>query len=34
MGDACVSIAKRVYFIATGERLKASAMDISSQAKG
>lgn len=30
MGDACVSIAKRVYFIATGERLKASALDISS----
>ena len=30
MGDACVSIAKRVYFIATGERLKAKAVDISS----
>ena len=30
MGDACVSIAKRVYFIATGERLKADALDISS----
>lgn len=29
MGDACVSIAKRVYFIGTGERLKAEALDIS-----
>ena len=30
MGDACVSIAKRVYFIGTGTRLKPEPLDISS----
>lgn len=30
MGDACVSIAKRVYFIGTGTRLKTEAIDIGS----
>lgn len=30
MGDACASIAKRVYFIATGNRLKAAASKVQS----
>lgn len=30
MGDACASIAKRVYFIATGNRLKATASRVQS----
>lgn len=30
MGDACASIAKRVYFIATGNRLKAAASRVQS----
>ncbi|MCA9800710.1 MAG: phosphate signaling complex protein PhoU [Cyanobacteria bacterium HKST-UBA02] len=29
MGDACTSIAKRIYFIATGNRLHAQTMDLS-----
>jgi len=30
MGDACTSIAKRIYFIATGERLKPGATRVNS----